>query len=75
VITLFNAIQQSQASVEEANAAARAVRGTGKPTLAAPDPNRNDKSKKKAKPNAIGRGKDGACILLSKWSVLLAIDV
>ncbi|KAF8587323.1 hypothetical protein K439DRAFT_1407683 [Ramaria rubella] len=45
VITLFNAIQQSHASAEEATAAARAQRGTGKPTLPAPDPERNDRAR------------------------------
>ena len=50
VITLFNAIQQSQASVEDAQAAARAMRGSRKVTLAAPLT--NDESKKR-KRNAL----------------------
>ena len=45
VITLFNAIQQSQASVEDAQVAARATRGSMKVTLAAPPT--NDESKKR----------------------------
>ena len=60
VITLFNAIQQSQASEEDAQAAARATRGSGKATLAAPPT--NDESKKR-KRNALGNGKDGECML------------
>ncbi|KAF8527882.1 Rrp15p-domain-containing protein [Hysterangium stoloniferum] len=59
VITLFNAIQQSQASAKEAAEASRAHRGSGKPSLPAPDPDRNDKTKKKFKANVIGKGKDG----------------
>ena len=50
VIMLFNAIQQSQASAEDAQAAAWATRGSGKATLAAPPT--NDESKKR-KQNAL----------------------
>ena len=50
VIMLFNAIQQSQASTEDAQAAARATRGSRKATLAAPPT--NDESKKR-KQNAL----------------------
>ena len=45
VIMLFNAIQQSQASVEDAQVAAQVTRGSGKATLAAPPT--NDESKKR----------------------------
>ncbi|KIJ45526.1 hypothetical protein M422DRAFT_166143 [Sphaerobolus stellatus SS14] len=59
VITLFNAIQQSQMTAEEASAAARKGRGTGKPSLPAPDPDRNDKTKNPLKkPNPLGKGKE-----------------
>ena len=50
VITLFNAIQQSQASAEDAQVAAWATRGSGKATLAVPPT--NDESKKR-KRNAL----------------------
>ena len=45
VIMLFNAIQQLQASVEDAQVAAQATRGSRKATLAAPLT--NDESKKR----------------------------
>ena len=45
VIMLFNAIQQLQASVEDAQVAAQAMRSSGKVTLAAPPT--NDESKKR----------------------------
>ena len=45
VITLFNAIQQSQASTEDAQVAAWVTRGSGKATLAALPT--NDESKKR----------------------------
>ena len=45
VITLFNAIQQSQASAEDAQVAAQATRGSGKAALAVPPT--NDESKKR----------------------------
>ena len=45
VITLFNAIQQSQVSAEDAQAAVRVTRGSRKATLAVPPT--NDESKKR----------------------------
>ena len=47
VITLFNAIQQSQVSAEDAQAVARATRGSGKATLAAPPTNDELKKRKR----------------------------
>lgn len=66
VITLFNAIQQSQTAAEEATVAARGVRGTGKATLPAPDPERNDKHKK-------ARVVDGASGLCRDYVVLMIL--
>ena len=47
VITLFNAIQQLQASTEDAQAAAWATRGSGKVTLAVPPTNDELKKRKR----------------------------
>ena len=56
VVKLFNVIQQSQTSVSAAADKAKANRGTGKPTLAAPVvDSRRGKGKKD---NIIGRGKE-----------------
>ena len=46
VITLFNVIQQSQVSVEDAQAAAQATRGSRKATLAVPLTNYESKKRK-----------------------------
>ncbi|TFK30351.1 hypothetical protein FA15DRAFT_698827 [Coprinopsis marcescibilis] len=57
VVKLFNAIQQSQATVVAAQEEAKAGQGSGKPRLAAPDfEDRGQKGKKKD--NVIGRGKE-----------------
>ncbi|GJJ09440.1 hypothetical protein Clacol_003662 [Clathrus columnatus] len=58
VITLFNAIQQSQTAAGVATENLKMDRGTGKPRLPAPDPEKNDKISKKKKLNIIGRGKE-----------------
>lgn len=57
VVKLFNVIQQSQTSVSAAADKAKANRGTGKPTLAAPIV--DSKRVKGKKDNIIGRGKEG----------------
>jgi hypothetical protein len=51
-------IQQSQASVTAAAEDAKANRGTGKPSLAAPLLESKNKGKGKNKDNIIGRGKE-----------------
>jgi len=56
VVKLFNVIQQSQISVSAAADKAKANRGTGKPTLAAPVA--DSKRGKGKKDNIIGRGKE-----------------
>jgi len=56
VVKLFNVIQQSQISVSAAADKAKANRGTGKPTLAAPVI--DSKGSKSKKDNIIGRGKE-----------------
>jgi len=56
VVKLFNVIQQSQTSVSTAADKAKANRGTGKPTLAAPVV--DSKRGKGKKDNIIGRGKE-----------------
>jgi hypothetical protein len=58
VVKLFNAIQQSQAALAEVQEDAKAQRGSGKPTLPAPNVVGKPKGKKeKQKDNLIGRGK------------------
>jgi len=59
VVKLFNAIQQSQASVSAEAEDAKAARGSGKPTLPAPtiEPTPKGKVKAKHKDNIIGREK------------------
>lgn len=56
VVKLFNVIQQSQTSVSVAADKAKANRGTGKPTLAAPVV--DSKKSKGKKDNIIGKGKE-----------------
>ncbi|KAL0951307.1 hypothetical protein HGRIS_008014 [Hohenbuehelia grisea] len=60
VVKLFNLIQQSQASAVSAADQAKAERGSGKPSLPAPAPDRPTKRKLKGKErdNIIGRGKE-----------------
>ncbi|KAH9982559.1 Rrp15p-domain-containing protein [Lactifluus volemus] len=59
VVKLFNAIQQSQASVAAAEKELKDARGSGKPTLPAPSLEKKSKSRKgKNKDNPLGRGKD-----------------
>jgi hypothetical protein len=66
VVKLFNVIQQSQTSVSAAADKAKANRGTGKPTLAAPV--LDSKRGKGKKDNIIGRGKESESILYSRLS-------
>ena len=61
VVKLFNVIQQSQTSVSAAADKAKANRGTGKPTLAAPVV--DSKRGKGKKDNIIGRGKESESIV------------
>jgi hypothetical protein len=63
VVKLFNVIQQSQTSVSAATDKAKANRGTGKPTLAAPVV--DSKRGKGKKDNIIGRGKESESSLYS----------
>jgi hypothetical protein len=58
VVKLFNAIQQSQATVAAAAEEAKGERGTGKPRLPAPVVETKGKKKGKKKDNIIGRGKE-----------------
>ena len=60
VVQLFNMIQKAQTASGNAEAAKVALRGSGKPTLPAPDFNSKSKTKGK-KDNAIGRAKEGLC--------------
>lgn len=68
VVKLFNVIQQSQTSVSTAADKAKANRGTGKPTLAAPVV--DSKRGKGKKDNIIGRGKESKSILYSHPSCI-----
>jgi len=61
VVQLFNMIQKAQTASEHAEVAKVALRGSGKPTLPAPDFNSNSKAKGKKQDNTIGRVKDGLC--------------
>lgn len=61
VVQLFNMIQKAQTASENAEAAKVALRGSGKPTLPAPDFNSRSKATGKQKDNAIGRAKEGLC--------------
>ncbi|KAF5337021.1 hypothetical protein D9611_003128 [Ephemerocybe angulata] len=58
VVKLFNAIQQSQATVAAAAEDAKGERGSGKPRLAAPIVETKGKKKGTKKDNIIGRGKE-----------------
>ncbi|KAJ2927193.1 hypothetical protein H1R20_g9912, partial [Candolleomyces eurysporus] len=60
VVKLFNAIQQSQATVAAAAEEAKGERGSGKPRLSAPIVEAKGKKKGKKKDNIIGRGKETA---------------
>ncbi|KAF5355928.1 hypothetical protein D9756_004142 [Leucocoprinus leucothites] len=60
VVKLFNAIQQSHTAAAAAEEEAKAGRGSGKPTLAAPSFGKKGKSKGKDKDNIIGREKEQA---------------
>ena len=59
VVQLFNMIQKAQTASENAEAAKVALRGSGKPTLPAPDFNSKSRAKGKKQDNAIGRVKEG----------------
>ena len=52
-------IQKAQTASENAEAAKVALRGSGKPTLPAPDFSSKSKAKGKKQVNAIGRAKEG----------------
>ncbi|KAK2461988.1 hypothetical protein APHAL10511_006451 [Amanita phalloides] len=60
VVKLFNVIQQAQASTTASAEEKKAMRGSGKPTLAAPDIERKNKHRKKGKnkDNVLGRGQE-----------------
>lgn len=58
MVKLFNAIQQSQASVANAAEDARAAKGSGKPRLPAPQFEEKGSKRGKNKDNIIGRGKE-----------------
>jgi len=58
VVKLFNAIQQSQASVATAEQEAKAARGSGKPSLPAPHIETKQGKKARDKDNILGRGKE-----------------
>ena len=66
VVQLFNMIQKAQTASGNAEAAKVALRGSGKPTLPAPDFNSRSKARGKQKDNAIGRAKEGLCISYSE---------
>ena len=61
VVQLFNMIQKAQTASGNAEAAKVALRGSGKPTLPAPDFNSKSRAKGKRQDNAIGREKEGLC--------------
>jgi hypothetical protein len=75
VVKLFNAIQQSHATAAAAAEDAKAGRGTGKPTLAAPTFEKKGKAKGKNKDNVLGREKERTSsifyITLSDYESLL----
>lgn len=58
VVQLFNAIQQSHATAAATAEDAKAGRGSGKPTLAAPTFEKKGKAKGKNKDNILGREKE-----------------
>ena len=59
VVQLFNMIQKAQTASGNAEAAKVALRGSGKPTLPAPDFNSKSRTKGKRQGNVIGREKEG----------------
>jgi len=61
VVQLFNMIQKAQTASGNAEAAKVALRGSGKPTLPAPDFNSKSRAKGKKQDNAIGKEKGGLC--------------
>lgn len=58
VVKLFNAVQQTHTAAAAAEEEAKAGRGSGKPTLAAPSFEKRGKLKGKNKDNIIGRDKE-----------------
>ncbi|EPT04026.1 hypothetical protein FOMPIDRAFT_98751 [Fomitopsis schrenkii] len=58
VVKLFNVIQQTQAASAAVQQEVKAQRGSGKPTLPAPVPDKKQAKKGKQKDNIIGRGKE-----------------
>jgi hypothetical protein len=64
VVKLFNAIQQSQATVVAAAEVAKAEKGSGKPRLPAPIIETKGKKKGSKKDNILGRGKESAWLPL-----------
>ena len=69
---LFNAIQQAQANAVAAAEEKKAMRGSGKPTLAAPEIENKNKHKKKGKnkDNILGRGQESKL----GWHLLAVAD-
>lgn len=61
---LFNAVQQTHTAAAAAEEEAKAGRGSGKPTLAAPSFEKRGKQKGKNKDNIIGRDKERMSIIL-----------
>lgn len=71
MVKLFNAIQQAQANAVAATEEKKAARGSGKPTLAAPDiENKNRHKKGKNKDNILGRGQESKF----SWYLLAVAD-
>ncbi|KAH8102549.1 Rrp15p-domain-containing protein [Cristinia sonorae] len=72
VVKLFNVIQQSQAAASTAAESIKAERGTGKPTLPAPQLDRK-KGKKSKKDNILGQGGKTATAMLGQSDFLESI--
>jgi len=62
-VKLFNAVQQSHTATVAAEEEAKAGRGSGKPTLAAPSFEKRGKLKGKTKDNLIGRDKERMSVI------------
>lgn len=75
VVKLFNAIQQSQATVVAAAEEAKAEKGSGKPRLTAPVIETKGKRKGSKKDNILGRGKESAFPTLSLLVSVLTIHL
>jgi hypothetical protein len=75
VVKLFNAIQQSHATAAAAAEDAKAGRGTGKPTLAAPTFEKKGKAKGKNKDNVLGREKERTSSIFLYYPIRLRVFV